>query len=143
MQKRWTVVLPIIGIVLFSAVTNHSLRFNQKMQRTPSRYFWWSAIRLNSDPANQRKWGPMPCESGKENCVMQEIWVDPGLLEEFLILSAFPAFVLGRLVVALLGRLSISEVSSFMLLMPILILAWYFFIGWLLDRWRYKHLRQS
>jgi hypothetical protein len=65
---------------------------------------------------------------------MQEIWVDPGLLEEFLILSAFPAFVLGGLVVALLGKLGISEVSSFMLLIPILILAWYFFIGWLLDR---------
>jgi hypothetical protein len=134
MQKRWRVVLPIIGMVLFSAVTSNSLRFNQKMQRAPSRYFWWSAIRLDSDPANQRKWGPMPCESGKENWVVREIWVDPGLLEEFLILSAFPAFVLGGLVVALLGKLRISEVSSFMLLMPILILAWYFFIGWLLDR---------
>jgi hypothetical protein len=37
----------------------------------------------------------------------------------------------------------LSQVSSFMFLMPVLIYAWYHLIGWLLDRWSCKHLRQS
>jgi hypothetical protein len=64
------------------------------------------------------------------------MWVDPGLLAKFLMLSAFPAFLVGLFVVSGLGRLGLSQVSSFMLLMPVLIFAWYYFIGWLLDRWR-------
>jgi len=39
--------------------------------------------------------------------------------------------------------IGISEVLSFMLLMPVLILVWYYFIGWLLDRWSYKRHHQS
>ena len=87
---------------------------------------------MDSDPAHRHGWGGVPCKDREENCVswdLRDTWVDPGLLEKFLILSAFPAFVLGRLVVAVLGRLGISEVSSFMVLMPILIFAWYYSIG--------------
>jgi hypothetical protein len=50
-------------------------------------------------------------------------------------LSALPAFVVGEFAVHGLGRMGISQVSSFMFLMPVLIFAWYYFIGWLLDRW--------
>src|SRR6266478_1381750 len=141
MQRRWRMVLPIIGIILFSAVSYHSLRANQEIQRAPSRYFWWSEIRLDSDPANKRNWGATPCESGKENCVSWDLrnrWVDPGLLEQFLMLSALPAFVVGGFAVSGLGRMGISQVSSFMVLMPVLIFAWYYFVGWLLDRWTSK-----
>jgi hypothetical protein len=53
-------------------------------------------------------------------------------------LSAFPAFVFGGVIVRSLGRLGISEVSSFMVLMPLLISAWFYFVGWLVDRWRFK-----
>jgi high-affinity Fe2+/Pb2+ permease len=66
------------------------------------------------------------------------IWVEPGWFAKSLMLSAFPAFVLGAVVVHGLGRLGISEVSSFMVLMPLLISAWFYFVGWLVDRWRFK-----
>jgi len=128
--------LPIIGIILFSAASYHSLRRNQEIQRAPSRYFWWSAIRLDSDPANKRNWGATPCEGGKENCVgwdLRTIWVYPSLTEQFLMLSALPAFVVGEFAVRGLGRMGISQVSSFMFLMPVLIFAWYYLIGWLLE----------
>ncbi len=69
--------------------------------------------------------------------------VDPGWLAKFLMLSALPAFVVGGLAVGGLGRLGFSQVSSFMFLMPVLIFAWYYVVGWLLDRWSHKHLRQS
>ena len=106
----------------------------------------WSAIRLDSDPAHRRNRGVAPCEEGKENCVswdLQDTWVDPGLLENFLLLTAFPAFVLGKLFVALLGRLGINQVWSFMLSLPILIFAWYYFIGFLLDRWIRRRAQSS
>ena len=138
MRKRWRVVLPIIGMTLFSAASYHSLRRNQEIQRAPSRYFWWTAIRLDSDPASKRNWDAIPCRDGKENCVgweLRDIWVYPSLTEQFLMLSALPAFVVGEFAVRGLGRMCISQVSSFMFLMPVLIYAWYYLIGWLLDRW--------
>ena len=137
MQKRWRMVLPTIGITLFSAVSYHSLRLNREIQRAPSRYFWWSAIQLDSDPANKRNWGATPCQDSKENCSrweLRSIWVDPSFAERFLMLSALPAFVVGGLAVRGFGTIGINQVWSFMLLMPVLICAWYYLIGWLLDR---------
>jgi len=131
-------ILPTIGLILFSVVSYHSLRVNQETQRMPSRYFWWSSIRLDSDPANKHILATTPCKDGKQDCVNWDLadrWVDPGLLEKFLMLSALPAFVVGRFTIGGLGRLGISQVSSFMFLMPVLIFVWYYFIGWLLDRW--------
>jgi hypothetical protein len=58
-------------------------------------------------------------------------------------LSAFPAFVVGGLAVEGLGRLGISEFSTFMFLMPVLIVAWYYLVGWLLDRWLGKRRQQT
>jgi hypothetical protein len=70
------------------------------------------------------------------------IWVEPGWFAKSLMLSAFPAFVFGAAVVHGLGRLGISEVSSFMVLMPLLIFAWFYFVGWLVDRSRFKRSRR-
>jgi hypothetical protein len=58
-------------------------------------------------------------------------------------ISALPAFVLGGFVVGALGRLGINQVSSFMLVMPVLISAWYYFTGWLFDRWIRKRSQPS
>jgi hypothetical protein len=71
------------------------------------------------------------------------LWVEPGLLAEALMLSALPAFVVAAFVVARLGRFGVSEFSSFMVTMPLLICAWYWVVGWLIDRWRFKRLRQT
>jgi hypothetical protein len=45
--------------------------------------------------------------------------------------SALPAFIIGGLAVSGLGRLGVSQVSSFMFVMPALIFVWYYFVGWL------------
>ena len=37
-----------------------------------------------------------------------------------------------------LARHSISEVPTFFVSMPLLVFAWFYLIGWLLDRWRHK-----
>jgi hypothetical protein len=72
------------------------------------------------------------------------IWVEPGLLEKALVLSALPAFLLGMAGVFGLSRLGVNQLTSFMCIMPVLILLWFYGVGWLLDRWRHKRfLRQS
>ena len=144
MRKSCRLAFPVIGIFLFSVVSYHSLR--RENRETQNKYFWWSSIRLDSDPLSRRNSGAIqiPCQDGKENCwELRTEWVDPGLLEQFLMLSAFPAFVVGGFAVRTLGRMGINQVSSFMFLMPVLICAWYYLIGWLLDRWISKRSHSS
>jgi hypothetical protein len=47
---------------------------------------------------------------------------------------ALPAFLVGTGVVHGLARLGVSEVISFMVSMPLLIFAWFYLVGWLVDR---------
>jgi len=43
--------------------------------------------------------------------------------------------VIGGLAVSGIGSLGVSQDSSFIFVMPALIFAWYYFVGWLLDGW--------
>jgi hypothetical protein len=80
-----------------------------------------------------------PCDGAKVNCVEWDLSVadrwGPPPEERILVTSALPAFLVGAFTVDALGRLGISQVSSFMFLMPVLIFAWYYLVRWLLDRW--------
>jgi hypothetical protein len=75
----------------------------------------------------------------QKNCVrwdrtLADSYVHKRAPDKILLLSAFPPFVVVGLAVQGLRKLGISQVSSFMLLMPILIFAWHYFVSWLLDR---------
>ncbi|MGB6823215.1 MAG: hypothetical protein WBE21_14135, partial [Candidatus Acidiferrales bacterium] len=48
-------------------------------------------------------------------------------------LLALPAFALETISVGGLAKLGINEVWSFMLLMPLYMLSWFYFLGWLVD----------
>ena len=132
MRVRWRMVLPVVGLVLFAGVTYDSLRLNSEIRHPPGQYFYWSFIRLDSDPN--------PCKGGNAECISwdhpYEARIEPGPLTLLLTLPAFPAFVVGIVIVHGVWRLGISEVTSFFVSMPLLISAWYYFIGWLVDRWR-------
>jgi hypothetical protein len=110
-----------------------------QLHKGPSRYFWWSSIRLDSDPLSKYFKKPISCEQGLENCTAWEpeyIWVTPGWIDKALLLFALPAFVAGSGVVEGLGRFGVSQVLSFMISMPLLIFGWFYFVGWLFDRRR-------
>ena len=51
-------------------------------------------------------------------------------------LSILPALAAGEAVAVSLGRLGISEISSFMVVTPLAIFAWHFFLGALIDYYR-------
>jgi hypothetical protein len=129
---RWRLALPFIGLILFAGVTYRSLRIHRALG-SPSRYFWWSSIRLDSDPLDKKPHSPV--STGWD---LRNMWVDPGWVDQLLFVSALPAFAAGAIVVSGLGRLGISEVSSFMISVPLFIFAWYYFLGWLIQRWTCK-----
>ena len=134
-------MLCLWGLILFGLLTYGSLRANRMLQQDQlGRYFWWGSVRLDSDPLNRRP-AMKPClPETHEECAWepQYIWVHPGLIEKTLVLSALPAFLLAIAVVRELSRLGVSELLSFMLTMPLLTLAWFYALGWLLDRRQYK-----
>jgi hypothetical protein len=144
MRMRWSLALPAAGLTLFAALTYHSFRWNREVRNgQQGRYFWWSSIRLDSDPLNRRPKTPTPtsCEGETADCVgwdPQFIWIEPGWMAKLLVLSAFPAFAAGAGVVRGLASLGISEISTFMVSMPVFILAWFYIVGWIIDRWRRK-----
>jgi hypothetical protein len=66
------------------------------------------------------------------------MWIDPGWVARLLFLSALPVFLISAVAITGLGKIGIGQLSSFMSLTPALIVGWYYFIGWLLDRWSFK-----
>lgn len=142
MRMRWRPILCISGLILFGLLTFGSMRANRELRKLQhdNRYFWWGSLRLDSDPLNKRL-ALKPCpQQSDEVCYgpLTDVWVTPGWIEKALILSAIPAFVLAMALVHGLAHLGVSELLSFMFSMPVLILVWFYTVGWLLDRWQYK-----
>jgi hypothetical protein len=132
-----------MGLVFFVAIASMSPIDSQAAAR---RYVWWSSIRLNSDPLNKHPHVVAPCSAGPENCAewdVRDIWIDPGWIEKGFKLSVFPALAVGTVIVSGLSRLGVSEVLTFMVTVPMLIFAWYYFLGWMIDRWILKRTRQT
>ena len=131
------------GVTLFAALTYHAVRVNHENRRDHSiRYFWWGAARLDSDPMARdplKRARVRPCPENAGDCADPEyIWITPGLMQRALVLSALPAFVIGLGIVRGLGHLGVSEVTTFMVVMPLCMGIWFYSVGWLLDRRRYK-----
>ena len=141
MRMRWRPILCLWGLVLFGLLTYASIQGNREMRHGGhGRYFWWGAIRLDSDPLGKQS-ALEPCTPGREGELCVEpiyILADPGWLEKALVISALPAFLLGAVLVRGFARLGVSEFGSFMSTMPVLIVVWFYGVGWLLDRWQHR-----
>ena len=145
MRRPKRLLLPMIGLMLFGTETYHSVRAKDTHVDS-SRYFWWSSIRLDSDPLNGHPQVAAPCRRDVEDCagwVLRGEWVDPGLLTRALMLSALPAFAISVLIVSGLGHLGINENWSFLISLPPLIFAWFYFVSWLVDRWIFQRRHQT
>ena len=144
MWRKWSVILPVLGLICFAIGTEISVRRYREMNPThSSRYFYWSSIRLDSDPHNKRPFAhrSVPCHDGTDNCLEwdpEHIWIDPGFAARAFMLCALPAFAIGTAIVAGMSRFGVSQIASFMTTMPCLVVAWFYFLGWVIDRWRSK-----
>ena len=136
MGRRWTLILPLCGLLCFAWGTYSSVRWNRAINpHRPSQYFYWSTIRLDSDPLNKHPQlhAPRPCAEAIEDCVAwdpESILIHPGVMAQVFFASAIPAFALGMGIVRGLAQFGISEVASFMVTMPIAIISWFYFLGW-------------
>ena len=138
MRLQWKLTLPLLGLILFAAQTLHSERARQKLHDSSRRYSWWSYVRLDSDPLAKRVAATTANGSTTDTATkwdLNEVQVNPGILARILIISAFPAFLVGGVVVACFALAGVSKILSFMILMPLLICAWYYFVGLSIDRW--------
>ena len=134
----------MIGLILFAAVTYRSMPMNHHERIVPRRYYWWSSLRLDSDPLNKNPAPATPCPRGLENCSNGEspnVKIAPGWLEKLLVFSAFPAFLAGFAIVASLSKLGVDEVLTFFVSTPILLFGWYYLVGWLIERWMDRRAR--
>ena len=145
MRYRWRIILPVLGLLPFCVLTYTSIQRDRDMYHGRwHRSFYWGAMRLDRDPLGRHLDPPhlqTSCRDEDPDCVSFDpifIWIDPSPLERALMLAALPAFITGTTLVTGLGKLGINQVSSFMISMPLLISAWFYFLGWLLDLWRFK-----
>jgi len=146
MRLHWRLVLPIIGLTLFAGETYRSVRNNHEIDRSSRRYFWWSSIRLDTDPLKQKVSTTSSCTNATASCTswdLETIYVDPGWLARSLMISALPAFLVEVVVLVGLKHLGVNQVFGFMISMPLFIWTWYYFIGWLIDRRRRKLTPES
>jgi hypothetical protein len=135
MRKRWQLILPAVGLVLFGGVTYQSMKGRQ-YEKAHGQYFWWASIRLDTHHVDRDPETAAPCKAGEGDCVR---W-DPVVVERYpgwstaaLMLSALPAFLIGIPLVRALGHLGVNELWAFMLMMPLLVAAWYYAVGWVVD----------
>ena len=139
-------ILPICGVLLFATGTYESIRANRSFHDGTGRYFWWSAVRLDSDPLNRHSshHDPIACPDNAEGCLpvdLVNILMEPGWMAKCFMLSALPAFLGTKEIVHALARLGVSEVTSFFISMPLLTLGWFYCVGWGLDRWKLSRSR--
>ncbi len=139
MHMRWRPILCLWGLILFGLLTYSSFRVSSLNDpRHPNRYFWWGSVRLDSNPLGKRR-VEKPCLESQEACFEPEfIWVTPGWVEIALTLSAFPAFFLAITVAHGLAHLGVSELRSFIPAIFLGTLTWFYAVGRLLDRWRFR-----
>lgn len=142
-RMRWRAILCLWGLILFGLLTYGSFRVNPDLRQLHQhgRYFWWGSVRLDTDPLNEHPVFRQPCAPDTEQTCgfdPQYIWVSPGWGERAFTLTALPAVLLTGAVVHGLDRFGVSELLSFIITMPCLTVAWFYAVGWFLDRWQYK-----
>ena len=131
------IILPVVGLLLFAWVTGQSVWVQRSGWHGSPRYFWWGSIALDSDPLNKHQPVAPACQNAAEHCSTwnpKAVIAEPGNVEMLVAVSGLPAFAISSATVSRLGRLGVNEIWTFMISTPLLLLAWYCLVGWLLDR---------
>lgn len=145
MRKRWSILLPVAGLALFTWVSYRSSLVNRELQRSPNRYFWWSSLLLDSDPLDRDPKPAALCQYDAAHCANWEVpgkSGGPGWADRVLVFSSLPAFLGGCALVFAFGRMGIDEVLTFMVVMPMLLFTWFHLAGRLIDHW-WRKRRQA
>jgi len=147
MRNFWKYCLPFVGLSIFVIISMASFRRDRELHKVPpSRYFYWSSFRLDRDPLNRHPLSnvALPCDPPSANCVEwdpETLWIEPGWPTQILMYTAFPAFIAEGVVLAVFSRLGLNEITIFISSMPLLVAAWFFLVGYWIDRLRIRKLK--
>jgi hypothetical protein len=141
MNMRWRILLPIIGVIAFGAISYSSYRTGRERHQIPSRYFKWSTLPLDSTPLREQSLSDcvasgVPCLAWEQEPTI----MSPTVFERLFILSALPAVAACLTLTFVLGKIGVNEILSFMVSMPFLTAAWFYLVGRLLDRRRSRRI---
>ena len=148
MWKRWSVILPIYGLTLFTVITVHSIRAAPEHSSSLVKdYYWWGTTRLDPDPLNKHPHGTAIVPRASAQACLgwypAELWDESGIVDKALLITAIPPFVAEAPLLIASAKLGINQIPIFFVTMPILLFAWFYFLGWALDRLRYKRFLRS
>jgi hypothetical protein len=138
---RWRILLPIIGVIAFGAISYSSYRTGLERHEIPSRYFKWSNFPLDSAPLREQSLSD--CAASGVPCLAWEQEpniMSPTAFERLFILSVLPAFAVCLALTFVLGKVGVNEILSFMVSMPFFSAAWFYLVGRLLDRRRSRRI---
>jgi hypothetical protein len=137
MRIRWQVALPIFGLFLFALQTYGSFQLHRQFRVVSDRYFYWSAIRLDSrsGQSDHQRSGTYQSDSHDEQAGLREWdWANSSPIGRALMVIAAPAFAICGILVSALAQIGISEVPTFMILLPTLQCVWLYFVGLLIQK---------
>jgi hypothetical protein len=131
------VVLPIFGLFLFALQTYGSFRLHHQFRVVSDRYFYWSAIRLDSRPgqSDHQRSGTYQSDSHDQQAGLRAWdWANSSRIGRALMVIAAPAFAICGILVSALAQIGISEVPTFVILLPTLQCVWLYFVGLLIQK---------
>ncbi len=145
MRIRLRLLLPVLALIPFVLISLQAYRDAAAATRGNSiTSIYWLRVRLDSAPPKPHS-EPV-CEDANNACVTWDLedvglWAPPPpLLERAFVLAILPAFVIAVAITFGLGALGVSEIATFMIATPLLIVAWFYLIGFLIDRKKSKSI---
>jgi hypothetical protein len=132
-RRFWQIALPLAGLLVFGLVSRREFQIHRELPpRFPhAKYFFWAATRLDTDPQNRIPHQESKGCNSQENCVTWDLSQrrGTGLLPALLALTAIPVFLIDWPIRSSLGHFGVSELTTFMWSMPILLALWYYIVG--------------
>ena len=147
MRRRWRILLPIIALCWFGLGTFGAVKRNREWKF--KHVFYWSFIRLDRRPGLPKEpVVPQPCPDKTNDCIEmpwqpETVWVEPGPVGMAGFYTGLPVFVVEAGILALAARLNVDQVPVFFVSAPLLLIGWFYFVGWLIDRWRQKRMARQ
>jgi hypothetical protein len=133
-------ILPFIGLLVFAGQSFQSFRQQQNALKRGNTCFCWSNTPLDEKPFDTRyevfgRSNLTSCGYLRELEAQTDLGCgQPSLPARLLMLTELPAFLMSLGIVKSLAKLGVSEVMSFIVTMPPLIFAWYYFLSWMVAR---------
>jgi hypothetical protein len=136
MKRRWSIIVPVLGMLLYGVLAYTSVRQNRELRTR--RVFYFGALPL--ERAVKKVSPPTPTGDEVVGWDPESIWIDPGLLHKLVIITGFPAYVATLIGMNALVAAGVSQMWSFFLIFSPSLIGWYYFVGWWMDRKRHRKL---